>query len=85
MGYLIQKCDLQFEDDNLLLCPVCEQNCLTFGNLYMRKERIEIEYNCQSCEDKRVLVLKNHKGVSQMFFMTKNNGVKEEVEKYLSL
>jgi len=51
----------------------------------MRKERIEIEYNCQSCEDKRVLVLKNHKGVSQMFFMKKNHGVKEEVEKYLSL
>jgi len=68
MGHMVKKLGLELESVDAVICPVCEQNQLSFDSVNMNAERISINVKCLCCKTNRMLVIKNHKGIIQMFW-----------------
>jgi len=68
MGHMVKKLGLEIESVDTLVCPVCSENDLKFDSVNMNAERISINIQCLCCKTNRVLIIKNHKGIMQMFW-----------------
>ena len=70
MGHLVKKLNLELESVDAVVCPVCEQNQLTFDNVNMNAERISINVKCLCCKTNRQLIVKNHKGIMNIYWLS---------------
>jgi len=53
MAYLMKKLGLDLESEDVLICPKCQQNDLTFDNVNVNSERISINIKCICCRTNR--------------------------------
>lgn len=68
MAYLMKKLGLDLESEDVLICPKCQQNDLTFDNVNVNAERISINIKCICCRTNRQMIIENKKGVVNMFW-----------------